>query len=167
MIFVTVGSDMPFDRLVQVVDEWVGMTGRTDVFAQIGNTSWTPRFLQSARFLSPPEFSSRLDSASQVISHAGMGTILSALHRGKPILVMPRRASLRETRNEHQLATVRRLVEMGRVAVAFDETQLRSRLDDLDRLPAPERIGSFAEPRLLNALRQFIQNGERPVESAR
>ena len=156
MIFVTVGSDVPFDRLVRVVDQWAGETGRTDVFAQIGETSWQPSHLTYSKFLEPAEFSRRFSSASIIISHAGMGTILSALQKEKPILVMPRKGSLGETRNEHQLATARRLLEMGRISVAFDEAALRASLEQLDQLRPREKISPFASEELLSALRDFI-----------
>ncbi len=37
MIFVTVGEQLPFDRLVRAVDEWAAASGK-EVFAQIGNS---------------------------------------------------------------------------------------------------------------------------------
>lgn len=166
MLFVTVGSELSFDRLVRVVDEWAGKTGRTDVFAQIGNTDWQPTFIEFKRFLDPAEFKRRLAAADRVVAHAGMGTILSALHLGKPILVMPRRAAFRETRNDHQVATVQRLLEMGRIDAALDEAELRVKLDELAALKGRGRIGPFAEERLLLALKQFIAGqlvGDRPA----
>jgi UDP-N-acetylglucosamine transferase subunit ALG13 len=156
MIFVTVGSDVPFDRLVRVVDEWAGATGRTDVFAQISETDYKPTHLAYTNFLQPEEFARRFSSATIIISHAGMGTILSALQGGKPILVMPRKGSLGETRNEHQLATAKRLLELGKVNVAFDEAELRLSLDRLDELKPRERITQFASEELLTALRDFV-----------
>lgn len=156
MIFVTVGTDLPFDRLVRVVDSWAAETGRDDVFAQIGEGGWEPSFIRYTYFLQPPEFIERFNSASMIISHAGMGTILSALHYGKPILVMPKRASLREHRNEHQLATARRMKEMASVNVAFDEYELRERLDQIDTLPSSLRIGSRASNSLIQGLKRFI-----------
>jgi UDP-N-acetylglucosamine transferase subunit ALG13 len=157
MIFVTVGTDLPFDRLVRVIDQWAGATGRTDVFAQIGEGGWEPRHIPFAQFLQPPEFRQRFQSASIVVSHAGMGTILTALHHGKPILVMPKRASLREHRNEHQLATARHMMEKAGVNVAFDEAELRHKLDQLDLLPPSSRIGSHASDSLIRGLKDFIQ----------
>jgi UDP-N-acetylglucosamine transferase subunit ALG13 len=93
-----------------------------------------------------------------VISHAGIGTILSALHYEKPILVIPKLASLGEHRNEHQTATARRMMEMGNVNVAFDDDQLRQRLDRLDELQSIGRIGPFASESLLGGLRSFIHD---------
>ena len=55
MIFVTVGTQLPFDRMIRVVDEWVAQTGRRDVFAQIGDASYTPSATQWVRFLTPDE----------------------------------------------------------------------------------------------------------------
>ena len=48
---------------------------------------------------------------------------------GAPIVVMPRRGALRETRNDHQIATAVALSAQGRVSVAMDETELAGVLD--------------------------------------
>lgn len=160
MIFVTVGTDLPFDRLVRVVDQWAGASGRTDVFAQIGASRWTPAHLPYSTFLPPDRFARQFAEARVIVAHAGMGTILSALRWQKPILVMPRRAALGEQRNDHQLATARRLSLIGKVDVAMDEAELRDRLDALDALKARTPIGPHASTELIDALRTFIA-GER------
>jgi UDP-N-acetylglucosamine transferase subunit ALG13 len=157
VIFVTVGTDMPFNRLVREVDAWAREAGRQDVFAQIGETDWHPEHIAWSRFLQPPEFARRFSEADVVVAHAGMGTILSALQWGKPILVMPRRASLGEQRNEHQLATAQRLLELGKINVAMDVAELRSKLDHLDQLRPRDTIGAAASDSLINALRDFIE----------
>lgn len=156
MIFVTVGANTPFDRLVRCVDEWAAERGREDVFAQIGRTNYRPRHLRWSEMLTPQEFQQALGRASVIVAHAGMGTILSALESGIPILVMPRRAELREQRNDHQLATARHLEERRLVHVARDEGDLRVRLDELASLSAPERIATVAPPPLIETLRRFI-----------
>jgi UDP-N-acetylglucosamine transferase subunit ALG13 len=161
VIFVTVGSDLPFDRLVRVVDEWAQHAGRTDVFAQIGGTDWRPAHIEWSQFLQPPEFARRVAAADVVIAHAGMGSILSALQWEKPILVMPRRASLGEVRNDHQLSTARHLAGMGKINVAMDEADLRDKLSSLNDLSPRDRIGPYAGEPLISALREFIAGGKR------
>ena len=156
MIFVTVGTDLPFDRMVKVVDEWAAARGRMDVFAQIGVGGWQPKSISFAEVLNPVEFTKRFTAASVIVGHAGMGTILSALHHGKPILVMPKKASLKEQRNEHQMATARRMMKMGNVAVAFDEFELREKLDHLDNLIPKERIAPTASGPLIEEIRRFV-----------
>jgi UDP-N-acetylglucosamine transferase subunit ALG13 len=156
MIFVTVGGQMPFDRLIRAVDLWAKENGRTDLFAQIGPTDYTPSFIKWVKYLDSAAFSERLDSAEAIISHAGMGTILSALYRAKPILVFPRRGDLMETRNNHQVDTAERFVEMGMVRAAYDELELREELGRIDELTQNLRIGPHASFELVNALRDFI-----------
>ena len=156
MLFVTVGTDLPFDRLIRTVDAWAARNQRSDVFAQIGETKLRPKHIAYSEFLEPPQFQERFQSASLIIAHAGMGTILSALRYQKPILVMPRRASLGEQRNEHQLATAKHLLELGKITVAFDENDLSAKLDQLDALEAREPIGPYAAPALIRAIRDFI-----------
>ena len=156
MILVTVGTELPFDRLLKAVDRWAATRNRSDVFAQIGEGGWQPAHIPFREFMEPSEFSERLRSADLIVAHAGMGTILSALHYGKPLLVMPRRAGLGEQRNDHQLATAERLLEMGKINVAFDEQELLHKLDRVDELAAGIRIGPAAGEKLLTALRQFI-----------
>ncbi len=159
MIFVTVGANTPFDRLVRCVDEWAAARQRSDVFAQIGETDYRPSHLRFAKLVSPEEFRDTLSHADVVVAHAGMGTILSALEFGVPVLVMPRRAALGEQRNDHQLATARRLAERGLVNVAMDETELSDRLDACARLGAAQRISPVAPPPLVDFLRGFIRAG--------
>jgi UDP-N-acetylglucosamine transferase subunit ALG13 len=166
VIFVTVGTDGPFDRLVDTVDRWAARTGYADVFAQIGRSTMRPGFIRFTNFLEPPEFTRYFASASLIVSHAGMGTILTALRHQKPLLVMPRRAALGEQRNDHQLATARRLQALGKVTVAFDENELVTRLGTGTELVSREPLGPFAQPELIAALRGFIErpapNGARP-----
>lgn len=156
MIFVTVGTQLPFDRLVQAVDDWAATSGRDDIFAQIGPTQLEPSHVEHSRFVAPAQCRERMLAADAIVAHAGMGTILTALEMGKPLIVMPRRADLGEHRNDHQMATVRRLAELGAVTAAFDESELRLRLDELDRLAILPGIDSRADDSLLAGLRAFV-----------
>lgn len=162
MIFVTVGSDVPFDRLVKTVDAWAERTGRTDVFAQIGDTAWKPSAIRYTNFLTPAEFTQNLNAARCVVAHAGMGTILSALQAGVPIIALPRRGHLGETRNDHQYATARYLAAAQKITVAMDETELAAMLDGIDGTPVSAQIGSSASPELVTAIAHFIHYGGKP-----
>jgi UDP-N-acetylglucosamine transferase subunit ALG13 len=156
VIFVTVGTQLPFDRLISAVDDWAGATPGAEVFAQVGPTALEPRHIAYRNFVAPAECRRLMLDADAIVAHAGMGTILTALEMGKPLLIVPRRASLGEHRNEHQLATARRFAELGRVPVVFDQGELGPALDDLGRVAAQDPISPFASDRLIGALREFI-----------
>lgn len=161
MIFVTVGTDQPFDRMIRAVDAWAGRTGTKDLFAQIGYTKLRPSFIKYVTFLEPPDYRRQFAAASVIVSHAGMGTILTALSHRKPIVVMPRQAAFGEQRNDHQLATARHLLQLGKIEVAFDDAELTARLDSLAAFASRGVIGPYASLSLTTALHQFIhQTGE-------
>jgi UDP-N-acetylglucosamine transferase subunit ALG13 len=146
MIFVTVGAQMPFDRLIRAVDEWAGTHQRDDVFAQIGQAEYQPRHMRFCQSMSPDEFHDTLEAADAIIAHAGMGSIISAVERQKPILVMPRRSDLGETRNDHQVATAKQFGALKLVEVAMDEHELAVKLDQIDELQASTGLADKCSP---------------------
>lgn len=158
MIFVTVGTQIAFDRMVEVVDEWAGRTGE-DVFAQVGPSKSKFTHLRCAEFLEPADFDRYFNEASLVIAHAGMGSILSALSFGKPIIIMPRKAALGEHRNDHQMATAKRFVEKSGVSIAWDENELATLLDKADLITTVDgvvRISGSAPEAFLAKLRELL-----------
>ena len=158
MIFVTVGAQMPFDRLVKTVDQWARVTGHDNVFAQIGSSEYRPSSIEWTHFLHPDEFKRRCENAEVIVSHAGTGSLITALQLGKPILVMPRRAGLRETRNDHQVATSEQFRRFDSVSVAWDENELMAKLGDVDNLRVSQRIEPYASHELVAAIREFIDS---------
>ncbi len=162
MILVTVGAQMPFDRLVHTVDRWAWQRGRADVFAQVGATHSPPRHIAWARFLNPAAFRAKTCHADVIVAHAGIGCILAAMEFRTPILVLPRRADLGETRNDHQIATVREFAKQGIVNVAYDETELLERLDVLPTLVVPPPLPPRASDELIDTLRAFIAGDRAP-----
>ena len=157
MIFVTVGGQLPFDRLVHTVDRWATQHPPAEVFAQIGNSNEPPTHIEWRKFLSPDEFEAKVREARVLVAHAGMGSILTAMELEKPIVVMPRRAHLGEHRNDHQSATVANLGGHAGITVADDEEALLRVLDDLDRLETPSHEPGAEYTRLLDFLRRTIE----------
>jgi UDP-N-acetylglucosamine transferase subunit ALG13 len=158
VIFVTVGTQGPFDRMIRPIDAWAERSRRDDVFAQIGRGAWRPTRVKWVETLDAQEFRACVEKSDLLIAHAGMGTILTAIELGKPIVVMPRRAALGEQRNDHQLATVRKLGELGLATVAEDERELAELLDDLAQVRASRARRSAERTRLIDALRGFLES---------
>ena len=159
MIFVTVGTQLPFDRLVRVVDAWAATQPCEAVFGQIGPTKLCPAQMEWTSFLAPEDHRKRFEAASLIIAHAGMGTILFALTNSKPLIIMPRRASLGEHRNDHQVATARQFADRAGITVAMDEEALTGVLDQRKHRGAGPGIPAHASPHLLQSVRSFIREG--------
>jgi len=159
VIFVTVGSE-PFDRLVRAIDWWAGLHGRTDIFAQIAKSRFVPHYIPAVQFLSSSEFRERIRASQIVIAHAGMGSIISALEIGRPIIVMPRRGHLGETRSDHQLTTAEEFERRQAVVFARDERDLIEKLERQDQLFARTNLNRDASPALISAIRKFVLDAD-------
>lgn len=158
MIFVTVGTQLPFDRLISTVDVWAANNNISDVFAQTGPTELRPSYIHSADFVSPSEAREHFMKSDFIISHAGMGSILTSLQYRKPIIIMPRRAVLGEHRNDHQLATAKWLGMKSGIFVAEDEKALLDILHNRNSLISGDPISDFASDSLLTQLKSYIDN---------
>lgn len=162
MIFVTVGTQLAFDRLIKVMDRWAGENPQTEVFAQIGPSDLRPSHLKSTPFLTPDLADLQFRNASLVVSHAGMGSIITALKYHKPILILPRMASYGEHRNDHQLATAKWLGTRSGINVAWSEADIAKYLDG--RLPLSQggEISDHADPQFIDRLRRAIFENFQP-----
>ena len=96
---------MPFDRLVQAMDEWAAAHPDVPVEIQIGRGKYEPRHAKFVRLMPVAEYRQRVADARLFVAHAGMGSIISAIEAGKPLLMLPRLQAQGEHNTDHQLAT--------------------------------------------------------------
>jgi UDP-N-acetylglucosamine transferase subunit ALG13 len=158
MIFVTTGTQDPFDRLMRTIDQAFPYLNGVEIIAQVAKSEYEVKNFKTYEFLSPIEFEDYFNRADLIIAHAGMGTIISALVKGKPILVMPRLVKFGEQRNDHQLATARRMDQLGYINVAYDEKELIKKLRLLSANPLNSllTIDEHASKELIDSLSNFI-----------
>ena len=154
MIFLTVGTQFPFDRLVKAVDKAAGTNGFDErIVAQIGESSYCPENYQAVSVLEKAVFDQHFNDADSIISHAGMGTITMALDHRKPLLVMPRLRKYGEVVNDHQLAIATKFEQLGYLLVAYNAEEVPIKMKQLksfvpqERQPCPDivaaRISTF------------------------
>lgn len=155
MILVTVGTQLPFDRLVAAMDAIAADLGEP-VMAQIGVTSYGPRHLDWASTLSPVKFDAAIASARLLVSHAGTGSILAAQSHRIPVILMPRRADLGEHRNDHQLATVAGLAGRPGLYVANDADELAALVRRTDLVPAENAAQLPSRRQLIGNLQAYL-----------
>ena len=80
-VFVTVGGQMPFDRLIHLVDGWAE-TCAHEVFAQTGDHGMRPEHMVFAPTLDPAAYRAAFEGADLIVAHAGMGTRSSSIGVG-------------------------------------------------------------------------------------
>ena len=134
MIFVTIGTTEPFDRLLRALDELSG-----DLVVQCGDGDERPEGARCVEYLTYEELIAHIRAADYVVSHAGVGTILTALSVGKRPIVVPRRKLYGEAVDDHQ-------VELARHLAGLELVTLVEEPEDLPRLVADAPSASPAEP---------------------
>ncbi|WP_083483501.1 glycosyltransferase [Litoreibacter arenae] len=152
MIFVTVGTQLPFPRLI---DHMIGYSQRSGerVVLQTGDTAdW--HGMESYRSLSAPQFEAFVNEARVIVSHAGIGSILAAKSASRPLILLPRRAKLGEHRNDHQLATAAAFKDRAGLRVAWEVDELDNLLAHGIEEPTTERNPRYDG--LAARLRDFV-----------
>lgn len=160
MIFATVGTQLPFPRFIDSLDDIAGRLGLT-VFAQTADPSARPAVLHAKPYLHPDEYAAKVAACSLIAGHAGIGTILEAKRARKPLILFPRRAEHGEHRNDHQAATARFVATMPGVHIAWNEAELEALLGQTHLEPASPEPGTSADA-LIAALAAQLNAWQQP-----
>jgi UDP-N-acetylglucosamine transferase subunit ALG13 len=165
-ILAVTGTQLPFPRLLSALDNWAALHPDAAVLAQAGKDVESYPNIRTVPFISQHEFARRLAEADAVVAHAGMGTILACSEMFKPLVVMPRKASLGEHRNDHQADTAAHMKRLSNLTVALDGAALSDALDlalGMSIGNLGERDPSDAAKDLIGAVKSFVWNEETKV----
>lgn len=157
MIFVSLGTqDKSFTRLVEKIEE-LKKSGKIkeEVVVQLGNTKYKSEFIKCIDFMSMEDFDKYLQNCSYLITHGGVGTILTALKYNKKVIAVPRLSKYNEHVNDHQLE----LIE----ALSLDNYILGCKtLDDLEE--NINKISKFIPKKYKSNQDNFIELIKRLIE---
>lgn len=154
MIFATVGTQLPFPRLIDALDALAPDLDE-EIVAQVGPSDRTWANIRTHATLPPGEFQDLFRTARLVVAHAGIGSILSARQWQKPLVILPRRLTMGEHRNDHQIATARQVADLAGIHVAWQVEDIPGLLRDTT-LPAPQPAQGHSHGALIGRLKTFI-----------
>lgn len=109
MILITLGTqDKSFHRLLEEVDRLINKGLIKDkVVVQAGSTKYKSINMEIFDLIDPDTFNGLIKKSKFVITHAGVGTILSAILAGKKVIAVPRLKKYKEHVNDHQLEIIK------------------------------------------------------------
>lgn len=105
MIFVMLGTqDIAFNRLLDMIDKAIekGII-KEKVIAQIGCTKYKNNLIETFDFCTKDEMLKYIEQSDVIITHAGVGSIMSALKLNKKVIGCARLSKYSEHINDHQL----------------------------------------------------------------
>lgn len=155
LTMVTVGTGMPFDRMVGAVNDLVKI-GKLEkpVKAQVGGTNKHFDCIEYFAGCTHQELIEILEQSQLVICHAGTGSILEALNAGCKVVAMARRADLGEHYDDHQLQIASALEERGLIAVAKDENDVGRAIEQARQFP--DRKVTYDPDSLAKEIKRFL-----------
>lgn len=126
MIFAVLGTQkFQFDRLLKTLDRMTYHQVLNDkVFAQIGHSTYLPIYYDYSHFLNKEEFEQQIDNCSILVTHGGVGTIISGISHNKPIIVVPRLKKYNEHIDDHQLQIAEAFSRKNYVMTCLDTNNL-------------------------------------------
>jgi UDP-N-acetylglucosamine transferase subunit ALG13 len=129
-VFVTVGNAFqPFDRMLQAIDAaLLRSPGSWDGVCQFGSCISRPQGLRCVSLLTREDFAEEMDRADVVVSHAGVGSVHTAIRFGHKPIVFARRVRLGEHVNDHQVELLEAFAERALVLPASDDVSLSHHL---------------------------------------
>jgi beta-1,4-N-acetylglucosaminyltransferase len=130
MIFITVGTDThQFDRLLEEVDRLIESKAiREKVVAQTGNSTYEPKLYRHKKFLESDEMMRLIKASDMVISHAGIGSIITIKENRKPLVIVPRLRKFGEHTDDHQVQVAKELEKQKKAVSVFDISDLQAAL---------------------------------------
>lgn len=161
MILLLLGTQkFKFNRLVKYMDDLIAQNKITEeVYGQIGYCSYIPKNFKYSRFFSPEEYSHYIDKSSTVVTHAGVGSILSSLKGGKKTIVVPR-SERGEHVDNHQVQIAQKYAELGYVLTANTIDQLEAALNDT-QFVSKYKPQTSCKDKICASIIDFIEKGEK------
>lgn len=115
MIFVTLGTqDKDFSRLLKAIDREIEKgTIKEKVIVQAGHTKYESKNMEIFDLIPTDEFNEIIEKCDLLITHGGVGNILSAIKRGKPVIAAARLKKFKEHTNDHQKQIIGEFTKQG------------------------------------------------------
>lgn len=141
LIFITLGSrEYQFDRLLKAIDDLIEENRLSEeIFAQIGQSNYEPKYYNYERYLSKDDFTKYQENATMIISHGGTGALVSALKLGKQVIAVPRLSKFGEHIDDHQLQVTEMLEKEGYLISVRNMDELDKAINTLKSNPINKR----------------------------
>ena len=158
MILVMLGTqNNSFHRLLEEIDNLIEKGIITDeVIVQAGYTKYESKNMKIFSLISQEELEELIEKADLVITHGGVGSIITSLKKGKKVIALPRLHEYQEHVNDHQKEIVETFNEKGYIIGVQDVKKLQEAIEKSKKF-IPKKYQSNNK-KMLNIIENFIDN---------
>ena len=156
MILVLLGTqNNSFHRLLEEIDKLIekGII-KEQVIVQAGHTKYESKKMEILDLIPQAELEKYQDEADLIITHGGVGSIMSSIKKGKKVIAIPRLHKYGEHVNDHQIEIVKRFNKNGCIIGLNRIEELKQAIIDSKEF-MPKRFEGNNE-KMLNIIEDFI-----------
>ena len=158
MIFVTLGTqDKNFTRLLNLIQEQIDKGNiKEKVIVQAGYTKFKSDNMEIFDYIDNQKFTKLINCCNLLITHGGVGSILTGLKANKKIIAVPRLAKYKEHTNDHQLQIVDNFFNKGYILKLYEDDDLGEIFKQCKKFK-PQKW-NFNNTKFLKKLKNYIDN---------
>lgn len=159
MILVTLGTqDKSFERLLKAIDKKIEENKIIDkVVVQAGMTKYESKNMEIYDFVEYDKFDDLIKSCDILITHGGVGSIITGLRNNKKVIAAARLKKYKEHTNDHQLQIIENFKEAGYLL----------ELDDFDKVDKKiEEAKKFNPQKYQSNKQNFINTIDKLIEES-
>ena len=163
MILVLLGTqDKSFHRLLKQIDEAIlDRIINEEVIVQAGYTKYSSDNMKIFDFVSKKDLDKYVDNSSFIITHAGVGSILDGIRKGKKMLVVPRLKEYKEHTNDHQLQILKEFADLGYIYPVYKMKDLSDAIKNIDNFNPKKFEGSG---KMISIITDYIDKNVKDVK---
>ena len=157
-VLVTLGTqDKPFNRLLEDIDNQIELGNiKGSVVVQAGFTKYSSKNMEIFDLVDREKFSELMEKCDLLITHGGVGSILTGLKNNKKVIAVPRLSKYGEHVNDHQVQIIENFSEMGYILKYMEGDDLGNILKKANKFKPKKYISNTNN--MINLLEDFIDN---------
>ena len=160
MILVMLGTqNNDFHRLLQEIDRLIDKKIiKEEVIVQAGYTKYQPKNekMKILDFITREELDKLEKESSYIITHGGVGSIITSLEKGKKVIAVPRLHEYGEHVNNHQKEIVEKFNKNGNIIGISSVEELEEAIKNIKDFSPKPYIENNSK--MLQIIEEFIDN---------
>ena len=161
MILVLLGTqNNSFHRLLEEIEKNVEIGNiNEEVIIQAGYTKFEPKTTKQVikvfNTIPKKDLDDLIEKSNLVISHGGVGSMVTANQKGKKVIAVPRCKKFSEHVNDHQFDTIEIFAKRGYVMPVKDVVELGEALKNIKDF-IPTKYQKDEESNIIGIIEKFI-----------
>lgn len=158
MILVLLGTqNNSFTRLLEAIQYNIDKKViNEEVIVQAGFTKFESNDMKIFSMIDKDRFSKLQEEADLVITHGGVGSIISSLEKGKKVIVAPRLKKYNEHVNDHQIQIAKKFKQQGYVKYIVNMKNLSKVIKSMEKFSPKEYKKSGSN--VISIIENYIDN---------